>query len=429
MRQAILPRIHALALKTTVAAVRVNALLCLSDMVPMLDKRATLDIIQTIQRCTAVDRSAPTLMCTLGVANSILKQHGVEFAVENVLPLLGPLLISQQLNVQQFAKYMLFVKDLLRKIEEKRGVTVTDSGVHEVKTPAAGAGPNLGPVKKSNATSMSTTKSSPAWDEEWIPARESAMSLKTSSTNVSSAQPAIAGASQQPIQINHATLPSVAAASSQPTAESYASADLEWPPRSSVGASPPIGGDTDKKTQNGNLSSSAFDDVDPFANWPPRPTSTVGSGSSSNSTIGQSAINPASNLSTSTLNGTSSQSYNNSSWTYGTQNAVEPMRQNQMRSTLNSGSLNGSTNSQGPLVKSSQPDSAWGATAQKPADIGSIFSSNKGDNAALRLAPPPLTAVGRGRGRGRGNQGQSRANTSSRTGNASSGQPPLLDLL
>lgn len=429
VRQAILPRIHALALKTTVAAVRVNALLCLSDMVPMLDKRATLDIIQTIQRCTAVDRSAPTLMCTLGVANSILKQHGVEFAVENVLPLLGPLLISQQLNVQQFAKYMLFVKDLLRKIEEKRGVTVTDSGVHEVKTPAAGGGPNLGPVKKSNATSMSTTKSSPAWDEEWIPARESAMSLKTSSTNVSSAQPAIAGASQQPIQINHATLPSVAAASSQPTAESYASADLEWPPRSSVGASPPIGGDTDKKTQNGNLSSSAFDDVDPFANWPPRPTSTVGSGSSSNSTIGQSAINPASNLSTSTLNGTSSQSYNNSSWTYGTQNAVEPMRQNQMRSTLNSGSLNGSTNSQGPLVKSSQPDSAWGATAQKPADIGSIFSSNKGDNAALRLAPPPLTAVGRGRGRGRGNQGQSRANTSSRTGNASSGQPPLLDLL
>lgn len=308
---------------------------------------------------------------------------------------------------------------------------MTDSGVPEIKTPAAGAGPNLGPVKKSTATSMSTTKSSPAWDEEWIPARDSAMSLKTSSTNVSSAQPAIAVASQQPMQINHANLPSsVAAASSQPTSESYASADLEWPPRSSVGVSPPIGGGTDKKTQNGNLSSPAFDDVDPFANWPPRPTNTVGSGSVSNSTIGQSAINPASNLRASTLNGTSSQSYNNSSRTYGTQNAVEPMRQNQMRSTLNSGSLNGSTNSQGSLefMKSSQPDSAWGATAQKPADIGSIFSSNKGDHAALRLAPPPLTAVGRGRGRGRGNQGQNRANTS-RTGNASSGPPPLLDLL
>lgn len=51
-----------------------NALLCFSDMVQMLDKTATLEILQTIQRCTAVDHSAPTLMCTLGVANSIMKQ-------------------------------------------------------------------------------------------------------------------------------------------------------------------------------------------------------------------------------------------------------------------------------------------------------------------------------------------------------------------
>lgn len=53
---------------------RVNALLCLGELIPTLDKRAILDILQTIQRCTAVDRSAPTLMCTLGVSNSILKQ-------------------------------------------------------------------------------------------------------------------------------------------------------------------------------------------------------------------------------------------------------------------------------------------------------------------------------------------------------------------
>lgn len=53
---------------------RVNALLCLGELIPTLDKLAILDILQTIQRCTAVDRSAPTLMCTLGVSNSILKQ-------------------------------------------------------------------------------------------------------------------------------------------------------------------------------------------------------------------------------------------------------------------------------------------------------------------------------------------------------------------
>lgn len=43
-------------------------------MVNRLDKHAALEILQTIQRCTAVDRSPPTLMCTLGVANSIFKQ-------------------------------------------------------------------------------------------------------------------------------------------------------------------------------------------------------------------------------------------------------------------------------------------------------------------------------------------------------------------
>jgi SCY1-like protein 2 len=57
-----------------VSQVRVNALLCLGDMVNRLDKHAVLEILQTIQRCTAVDRSPPTLMCTLGVANSIFKQ-------------------------------------------------------------------------------------------------------------------------------------------------------------------------------------------------------------------------------------------------------------------------------------------------------------------------------------------------------------------
>lgn len=121
-----------------------NSLLCFGDMVQILDKNAVLDILQTVQRCTAVDHSAPTLMCTLGVANSILKQvcdftclggsgrhyhiysspylghlyffvqYGVEFVAVHVLPLLIPLLITQQLNVQQFAKYMLFVKDVLR---------------------------------------------------------------------------------------------------------------------------------------------------------------------------------------------------------------------------------------------------------------------------------------------------------------------------
>ncbi|KAJ0960920.1 hypothetical protein J5N97_001176 [Dioscorea zingiberensis] len=116
VKQAILPRVHGLALKTTVAAVRVNALRCLGDLVPSLDKPGVLDILQTLQRCTAVDRSAPTLMCTLGVANSMYKQYGVEFATRACTFLCSsPLLTAQQLNVQQFAKNTCsFMKDILR---------------------------------------------------------------------------------------------------------------------------------------------------------------------------------------------------------------------------------------------------------------------------------------------------------------------------
>ena len=51
-----------------------NALRCLGDLVSTLDKNAVLEILQTLKRCTAVDRSAPTLMCTLGVSNAIFKQ-------------------------------------------------------------------------------------------------------------------------------------------------------------------------------------------------------------------------------------------------------------------------------------------------------------------------------------------------------------------
>lgn len=54
--------------------VRVNALLCLGEVVPRLDKVAIQEVLQTLQRCTAVDHSAPTLMCSLGVVSAINKQ-------------------------------------------------------------------------------------------------------------------------------------------------------------------------------------------------------------------------------------------------------------------------------------------------------------------------------------------------------------------
>eukprot|EP00897_Mesotaenium_endlicherianum_P003546 jgi/Mesen1/3219/ME001865S02420 len=127
LKTAVLPRVHALALKTSIAAVRVHALICLGEFVQRLDKGAVTDVLQTLGRCAAVDHSSPTLMCVLGVADVIQKQLGLEFAAQHVLPLVAPLLVVQQLSAPEFAKYLNFVYAILKKIEEKRGVNLADA--------------------------------------------------------------------------------------------------------------------------------------------------------------------------------------------------------------------------------------------------------------------------------------------------------------
>lgn len=343
VKQSILPRVHGLALKTTVAAVRVNALLCLGDMVVVVDKPAILEILQTIQRCTAVDRSAPTLMCTLGVANSILKQHGVDFVVEHVLPLVVPLLLAQQLNVQQFAKYMSFVKSVLRKVEEKKGVTMNDTGV-DVKSFPIPDGSFTQPLKKNVPTASSSLKVNATWDEDWVPPRGSSMESKPV-TNTPPSQP----------KHDHSKDLEFPVPSMQQTSTSCPAVDFEWPPQSSS--------DVSHNTKN----AASFDDLDPFANWPTHSLAMPGAAASSNGV----------NRKAST--GTENQSNNhNTNW------ANNPPIEYPSNGVNSIGFLRNN---------------------QKTTDLGSIFASSSKSPQAPRLAPPPQTAVGRGRG-GR-NQGQS----------------------
>lgn len=429
VKQSILPRVHGLALKTTVAAVRVNALLCLGDLVHALDKHSVLEILQTIQRCTAVDRSAPTLMCTLGVANSILKQYGVEFVAEHVLPLLTPLLTAQQLNVQQFAKYMLFVKDILRMIEEKRGVVVTDSGVPEVKPTTFPNGLSSQASSKTSGTVAPASKSSsPSWDEDWGPVSKGPTAKNQPSTSKPLATPSVL--SNQPIQIPslQSESPSISAVSGQQTAASCPPVDIEWPPRASSGVTPQLG-NVEKQVNTGTSSSSSFDDLDPFANWPPRPNGTSNaSGISNNGSMGSLANNYGTSLNTSTPNNMNFQTNGNNSWAFNSQTSFEPLKPNQGTSTLNTNSLNSSLNPQNSLgfLKQNQGTFTLGSyNDKKSSDLGSIFGSSNNGQPAPKLAPPPSTAVGRGRGRGRGGTSTSRSSNSKPV----SGQPPLLDLL
>ncbi|GAA0144345.1 non-receptor serine/threonine protein kinase [Lithospermum erythrorhizon] len=423
VNQAVLPRVHSLALRTTVAAVRVNALLCLSDMIQMIDKPAVLEILHTIQRCTSVDRSPPTLMCTLGIANSILKRYGIEFVAEHVLPLVMPLLIAQQLNVQQFAKYMAFVKDILRKIEEKRGVTLTDSGVKELRSSPATNGQLPGQAVKQPTTA--STRRSPSWDEDWIQPTRSSTTIQPSST-ISSNKPSTTTSSEPSnLASSYATSTVTSAASGQQQQSSCPAVDVEWPPRSSLDVS---GQPKDTINSNDKGSSNAsFDDLDPFANWPPRSSgSSNASASFANNGLPTNGVSSFPDATT--FNGLISSTSNSSSWAFNTPNTTGAMRQNQGTSSLNISNSSSGIDSLGFLKQTNaNPAQPTG----KGTDLGSIFSTFKGDQNALRIAPPPMTAVGRGRGRGRGNQGQPAGSSGFRSSQAKpkDEQPPLLDLL
>ncbi|MBA0837333.1 hypothetical protein Goarm_009499 [Gossypium armourianum] len=427
VKEAILPRIHGLALKTTVAAVRVNALLCLADFVQTLNKHAVLEVLQTVRRCTAVDLSAPTLMCTLAVSSSILKQYGVEFAAEHVLPLLTPLLTAQQLNIQQFAKYMHFVKDILSKIEEKRGVTLTDSGIPEVKHATAANGLQSQALSKTSATvsCAANAKSSPSWDEDWGPTARGAANagasvsatVQQASQNNSSINPILGDKSIQsaPIQTEPSVISTV---SSQQMPVSCAAVDIEWPPRAPLGVTAESG-NVEKQFNAGTSSLSNFDDLDPFSNWPPQPSASNGFGTFNNGTMGPVTNNYGSNSITSTFPESKS-----NSWAFSNQNSGELLRPNPVDSTPNASILNsgGFQNSIG-FLKQNQGNSVSMSSSynnQKSLDLGSIFSTSKNEQAAPKLAPPPSAAVGRGRGMGRARVTHAKS---------SSQQPPILDLL
>ncbi|CAL5211208.1 unnamed protein product [Lathyrus oleraceus] len=425
VKQVILPRVHGLALKTTVAAVRVNALLCLGEMVNRLDKHAVLEILQTIQRCTAVDHSPPTLMCTLGVANSIFKQYGVEYVAEHVLPLLMPLLTAQQLNVQQFAKYMLFVKNILQKIEEKRGVVVTDSGLPEVKLSPAVNGLQVDAPRTINSTIATPTKSGSSWDADWGPKTSRTTNYVNNPTNTSSQSVTGNPVGQVASLQNHSALSGV---SNQQTAKSCPSVDLEWPPRASSGVTSQFG---ERQTVAvGTSSTSNHEDDDPFADWPPRPSGSLsgGFGNPNNGTSGM----PLNKLGHNSMTSNSSNLQASNNWSVNSQSSVESISLNPRNASSSISNPNNGFQPQSPLglLKQSQAFPASNVVSSsynnvKPIDLGSIFSSNKNEQMAPRLAPPPSTTVGRGRGRGRG---ATSTKQSSHT-KSSTEQPPLLDLL
>ncbi|KAE8666394.1 Kinase family protein with ARM repeat domain isoform 2 [Hibiscus syriacus] len=345
VKDATLPRVHGLALKTTVAAdrhsdaggsdtddaelsdctlmalryheladqrkgdnhysvrrhilpklvrVRVNALLCLADFVHTLNKHAVLDVLQTIQRCTAVDRSAPTLMCTLAISNAILKHYGVEFTAENVLPLLTPLLTTQQLNIQQFVICL----------EQKSGTVASakpSTAWYEDWGPTARGTTSVGAGAGASATAQQPSKDNSSTD--------SILSDKSIQSASKQSEPSV-----------------ISTVSSQQVLVSCPAVDIEWPPRATSG----ITAESDngeKQLNTGTSSASSFDDLDP--NWPPRTSASNGLGSLNDGTMGGPATtNYGSSSFTSMQINMNNPNDKSNSWAFSNQNSGELLRPN-----------------------------------------------------------------------------------------------------
>lgn len=398
VRQTILPRLHNLALKTTVAVVRVNALLCLGELVHRLDKVSVSEVLQTLKRCTAVDHSAPTLMCTLSVSGAIYKQYGVEFAAEHLLPLLSPLLVAQQLNLQQFAKYMLFIKEILRKIEENRGVTLKAESPASVEATLQSAD---GYKVAENGLGSTATKGGNTWEtDDWASVAKmglaSMIPIKASSTD------SLPGLTKNVTSAQNITVPSARSVSgSSKTGSLFPS--FEWPPPisntsqalpskfqstnsvTSLSLQPNEFGGRSMADLSGHSISAgpitALEEFDPFADWPPR-NSTSTSSAGGNLMSGQKldALNQSSLTSLSMRNG-------------GDKGNIPTVGNNQ-KSEIDIGVLLAPP---GTVQPESQP---------------------------RRLAPPPT-----GLGKGRGRNPIRPIRSPQKSGGTPSSQPPLMDLL
>ncbi|GBG61581.1 hypothetical protein CBR_g22378 [Chara braunii] len=406
VKQAVLPRVHGLALKTASAAGK-----------ELLDG-----------------------FCDV--------TFGPEFAVESVLPLLIPSLSASSLNPEQFSKYMGVIWDVLRKIEEKRSLNITET----VRRPNDNSGiggmmPNANGLVASKPPPTSSARQSLAWDvEDWTASSKPALpaleyrpvgdahsSSGDQGRGSSPYRPSSSSFGQPPGGGNSFGVPSSvpqpmnAQGSGQPAHRLSSSVgggggigDFQWPPsQSSIGMNakpspthagtgavapgitwdmyglgkPGIIGGAGGMNSNTAAPTTSTDADDPFANWPPR----TGGGGSGGATSTISGTGSSGNRMGS---GSGIGSLNLGSMGLGRGGAAAMGQQTPgLGSSMQLG-MQGSSGSGRGISSPGQPD-----------QFGSLFTSGQQPQTAapMRLQPPP--------------------NRLNPPPNRSAPQPPLLDLL
>jgi SCY1-like protein 2 len=303
--------------------------------------------------------------------------------------------------------WSLFFVLCYRKIEEKRGISITEAGEQNVKAPPLllNGLHSVDQLPQKSATIQNSSKknNTPAWDEDWDPSASSSAKPKQPVVQPPLNPNPNMGSSFQPIDINLG--PQVTGL----TAASCMPVDVEWPPSTSSDNNDNNNNNKHNSKQAMSISGTngisdigaassngGFDDLDPFANWPPPKQSNP---------TGQ--LKPVQNLhstSNSSMNSNSSGMFNQHKSLFSINYTAKPVMSNPSQDLFGSSVLG--------------------------SNIGSKLGSTNGIGSTPRLAPPPQTSsVGRGRGRNQGQSALSRATRPVGNAKSTSDQAPLFDLL
>jgi SCY1-like protein 2 len=148
----VFPLLLAAALNTTAAAVRVNALVALGKVAPGLGPQEWDAALAMLRQLLAVDTSAATLMCVLGVADAVGRAGGAALTAARVLPLVCPLTMAPGLNQQQLGTVMRILHAMLDRVEAAR-MPALKSLQPDVEGGGGGGGGGVGGSGASTETS------------------------------------------------------------------------------------------------------------------------------------------------------------------------------------------------------------------------------------------------------------------------------------
>ena len=118
--QMLLPQVKRLALETTAASVRVNALKTIASVMPHLSKEEVDGIIAMLGAIADHDRSSATALCVAGVIEAASKSGGIERECLSTLPLLITLLANKSLSLSQFETLLSLVNGSIQRVGNAR---------------------------------------------------------------------------------------------------------------------------------------------------------------------------------------------------------------------------------------------------------------------------------------------------------------------